>query len=158
MSKYRPLTIAELQSLEHEFIEFLVINGITANDWVAIKKNDPERASQMTIIFSDVVFEEILRKNQYLIFVAASQVHCFQFLKESVQLIGLESKNADFDLSQLILDPITLENCQIYFTEKSYQHSRELEMFQLVSKGGEMSDGALFKKLALLYAASLSRK
>lgn len=154
--KYRLLDLSELTSLEKEFIEFLVLNGITADVWLKIKKEEPAKAEHFTVLFSDVVFEEILRKNQYLIFVSSGLVHCFQCLQESVILLGLEANNENVDLSSLNFDPANLKNCKIFYTEKAYLQPRELEMFQLISQGCELSDGALFKKMAILYAASQS--
>ena len=44
MPKYRLLTLEELQELEKEFVEYLVLNGITADDWEKIKKENPSSA------------------------------------------------------------------------------------------------------------------
>ena len=46
MPKYRLLTQDELNELEHEFINYLVLNGITAEDWEDIKKSKQERQTQ----------------------------------------------------------------------------------------------------------------
>ena len=40
VTKYRRLTIEELQNLEKEFISFLVVNGIPSEDWEQIKKDE----------------------------------------------------------------------------------------------------------------------
>lgn len=65
MAKYRLLTIEELKELENEFVEFLVLVGITADDWVKIKCEKPDKADSMITLFSDVVFEKIMRKTQF---------------------------------------------------------------------------------------------
>jgi hypothetical protein len=44
MAKYRLLTLEELKSMEKEFVDFLVLNGIPGEDWVKLKDTDPDRA------------------------------------------------------------------------------------------------------------------
>ena len=39
--KYERISIDELEKLEKEFIDFLVVNGISPIDWVSIKENKP---------------------------------------------------------------------------------------------------------------------
>ena len=45
--KYERLSKNELEELEKEFVDFLVVNGITAQDWVAIKENEPLNADEI---------------------------------------------------------------------------------------------------------------
>ena len=65
-NNYRRLNTEELASLEKEFIDFLVVNGITAPDWEQMKKDNPENSDQMIELFSEVVFEGIFRKTKFL--------------------------------------------------------------------------------------------
>ena len=44
MTKYRRLTLEELEELQKEFVDFLVINGITAEDWVKLKDNEVDKS------------------------------------------------------------------------------------------------------------------
>jgi len=60
MPKYRILSSEELELLEKEFIEFLVINGITADEWQKIKASEPEKTKKFIELFSDVVFEKLM--------------------------------------------------------------------------------------------------
>ena len=66
MAKYRLLTAEELELFEKEFIDYLVVNGITADDWEKIKSEDQFKAEQIMALFSDVVFEKIMRQTQFL--------------------------------------------------------------------------------------------
>ena len=58
--KFRRLTNEELQELEKEFVQFLVSNTVTADDWEKIKEDNPERAEGLIEIFSDIVFEKVI--------------------------------------------------------------------------------------------------
>ncbi|MEY2924715.1 MAG: hypothetical protein RLZZ337_1263, partial [Bacteroidota bacterium] len=45
--KYERLAQEELEKLQDDFVNFLVVNGITADDWVSIKENEPLNADQI---------------------------------------------------------------------------------------------------------------
>ncbi len=62
MAKFRSLTHEELESMEKEFIDSLVLNGITGEDWEKLKKESPENAEGICESFSDVVFTKILKQ------------------------------------------------------------------------------------------------
>jgi hypothetical protein len=64
--KYRRLRKDELEELEGEFIKFLASNTVTADDWVKTKAETPEKAEDLLDVFSDIVFEKILEKVEYL--------------------------------------------------------------------------------------------
>lgn len=154
--QFRRLTGEELKELEKEFVEFLVINGITADDWEKMKKEDKAKAERLVDLFSDVVFEGIFRKTRYLDFFSKNEILSFQCLDERIVLVGIECKNPDIDLTEK--GTITSfaaglpENIKIFQTNKPYAKKREVEMFEMTQKGASISNGELFKKLSLLYA------
>jgi hypothetical protein len=51
MSKYRTLKRDELKILEKDFVQFLVTNGIMANDWELLKIEEPEKAEGLIEMF-----------------------------------------------------------------------------------------------------------
>ena len=154
MPKYRHLTSIELEGLEKEFIDFLVLNGIVSDDWEKLKSKDPGKASTMIDLFSDVVFEGVLRKTMFLEWRSTTEIRTFQCLENEIVLIGLiadENSDADF------LDESFLKNAssnppsdiKVYTTKKGYKKTREEEIYQLIEAGAEVSDGKLFESLAL---------
>ena len=100
MSKYRALNIEELESLEKEFVDFLVLNGIMHDDWTKMKDEDPAAAQKMTELFSDVVWESILRKAKYLDFRSAHSIKCFQCLEDKIVLVGIDSTDTDMSIKE----------------------------------------------------------
>ena len=147
--KYRQLTQKELNEFEKEFIDFLVVNGITADEWVNLKSNDKEKAELIIDKFSDVIFESILRKVNYLEFISAKSIKCFQCLKDKMVLVGIDApKNSNIDFTKSI--PTNFDDLEVYTTEKSYLKQRELELFNLIESGAQISRGEWFKKLCLL--------
>lgn len=144
----------ELESMEKEFVDFLVINGIMADDWVKMKDVEPQKAESIIDEFSNVVFESVLRKADFLDYVSEKVITCFQALEKKMVLVVLElPQDSVINLTSQSLneiDPSKMEGARVYTTEKTYQVKREEELFSLTQKGAMISDGKLFKKLCLL--------
>jgi hypothetical protein len=155
MAKYRLLSNKELVELEKEFIDFLILNSIVASDWANIKNEDPAKAERIIHLFSDVVFEKIMRKSQFLEWRGESGLKALQCLKDKYIVVGLDaSKIAGANLKEEKYMKMAIENppqnLEVYTTEIPYTSSREVEMFELIEKGFQISDGKLFKTLCLV--------
>jgi hypothetical protein len=160
MSKYRPLSLDELKELEKEFIEFLVLNGITAEDWERIKKEDTAKANHIIDLFSDVVFESIMRKIQFLELRREKQIQTFQCLPDRLVLVGLTAINdnaIDFTNPGYIEEAVSNppERLHVFTSERIYSKERELELFEMTEAGCTISDGKLFKTLCLALPATV---
>ncbi|MDA9263276.1 DUF6495 family protein [Saprospiraceae bacterium] len=151
MAKYKPLNIEELQSLEKEFVEFLVINGMMQDDWIKMKDEDPIGAQKMTELFSDVVWESILRNTKYIDFRSAHSIKCFQCLDDKIILVGLDSSETDMSTSVFaaLQTQDFPDDVAAFTTEKKYNKVRELEIFEMLDWGCEISEGQLFRELCL---------
>lgn len=161
MAKYRILSLSELKELEKEFIDYLVINGITAEDWEKIKKENPPQAERILELFSDVIFESIMRKVQYLEFREEKEIKTFQCLNEKIVLVAISAhsdKQADFTdpeyISKAMANPP--ETLKVYTTEKKYLKPREQELFEMTEAGATISDGNLFKALCMALPRSMA--
>lgn len=152
-AKYRSLTLEELHALEKEFVDYLVLNGITADDWKRLKQNDPEKAEDIITLFSDVVFEGILRRVSYLEYRDRSEVRAFQCLGEKMVLVGMRSDvgGIDFRDSRFLEDAAKNPpaGIQVFTTDKKYKKPRESELFEMIEAGCTITDGRLFKVLCL---------
>ena len=151
MTKYRRLTIEELQNLEKEFISFLVVNGIPAEDWEQIKE-DEAKSQGLIDSFSDVVFEKILRQIEYVAHYSKNSVKVFHCRADSIHLIGVDTGATDIDLTaeagiqRLQSNPPA--DIQIYQSSKTYMPNREQEIFKMLGQGCVKTDGSLYKLLA----------
>ncbi|UTW62256.1 hypothetical protein KFE98_19995 [bacterium SCSIO 12741] len=158
MAKYRLLTHEELMEMEQEFVEYLVVNGITAPDWEKMKKEEPAKAKQIIELFSDVVFAGILRKIKFLEFRSEHEVRVFQCLPEKLIQVALECEGEGVDftqegsIEQVLSDPPA--EISIYTVEKEYNESREEELFEMIEWGCLVGGESLFKALSLALAAS----
>ena len=153
--KYRRLSKEELAEVEKEFINFLVTHTITGEDWLKIKRETPEKAEQLIELFSDIVFEKVLKKVEYLEFKSLTDIKTFQCLPDKIKLMGLhvagESK-LDFsqDMApQQMMNLLQESNAELklYSAEKSYSKERELELFEMMESGCLISKGDLYKTL-----------
>jgi Family of unknown function (DUF6495) len=152
---FRRLNTDELAALEKPFINFLVANTITGDDWAKMKTQEPERASKMLDIFSDFIFEERLRKVQFIQHQEPKEMRLFRCGDEKMELIGLKvaaHSPIDFtlmsDLSKISPDT---EGVNIYRAEKKYTRGREREIFELLENGCRISEGGLFEVLAAAF-------
>lgn len=150
MAKYRVLTSEELRELEDEFIKFLVLNGIVADDWNKLKK-DPEKADRMIDLFSDVVFEKILREITHLAHYSKSSIKIFFCAEDQIHLIGVDTEDPSIDFTSTadrtsIADPSTAD-LKIYHASKAYTPDREMELFNMLQNGSVKTDGKLYASL-----------
>lgn len=152
MPKYTRLSPSELKELEKEFIEFLVINGITADDWVRLKENDIEKADKIIDHFSDVIWEGVLRKTTFLETRSQQEIMTFQCLEDKLILMALKIDDPSIDLTtQEGIHQVqqSLPETKMFTQEKTYQSNRERELFNMIQNGCTYSDGKLFKTIAL---------
>lgn len=154
MTKYRLLTHEELIELEKEFIDFLILNSIDASDWMKIKNEEPEKATRFIHLFSDIVFEKIMRETQFLELKGESELKAFQCLQDKFIVVGLNAskiKDANLKDNEFIKRAIQNppSNLEVYTTEIPYKSSREEELFKMTERGFQISDGKLFKTLCL---------
>lgn len=152
MAKYRALSVDELKELEKEFVDFLVVNGITGDDWVKMKKEKPAEAQEMTEVFSEVVWTGILRNAKYLSHRTAHSVKCFHCQDEKIVLVGMDSETTD--LTQIVFSELDKANfpddISVYTTEKKYAKVREEEIYDMLGWGCQLDEGKWFKQICLV--------
>jgi hypothetical protein len=159
MKYYPRLQDSELHALEKDFVDFLVVNGITADDWVKIKDNDLEKAEALISEFSNVVYESSLRKADYLLMVDEKVVRCFNCLETRVVMASLKyegTKAFDFhkvdDLASLLNDKTIKFSSNI--ANKLYEKKREHEMFDMILSGCKIADEKVFQLISLFWQQS----
>lgn len=157
--KYRRLTNEELEELQKEFVTFLASNQITASDWEKIKQSSPEKVEHLIGLFSDIVFEKILKQVEYLEQKTPKDMRLFHLTEDKIFMRGLRVEGAtDLDFTQTS-DSATMmaqlqsstAKLQLYSGERAYKSDRMMEAFDLMQQGALISkDGALFKTLSAL--------
>jgi hypothetical protein len=152
MAKYRDLTKEELVTFEKEFVDYLVVNGIVAEDWEKMKLEENAKAEEIVSLFSDVILEGVLRKIKFLEIRTNSYVQAVQCLGDKMLMVAISSKDKAYNMSDFKPDTpkeVIADYFEMHKGEKRYDKSREEVLFEMVSQGYDISDGALFKSLML---------
>ena len=76
--KYRQLTKEQFDALSDEFAKFLATQQIDVKEWEIIKKEKPQMAAEELNIFSDVVWEDVLTKTEYLDHISERHINVFR--------------------------------------------------------------------------------
>ena len=148
--KYRQLTKEQFEELNEEFATFLAAQQIDVNEWKDIKENKPEVAEEEMKVFSDLVWERVLQKTNYLEHFSTNSLNLFRCDAEQIQRIVvkvnkegfdfLNSKNYDWFVSNT-----NDESIEFFKGQKPYLKERNLEVFDLIEKGSVISKGELFE-------------
>jgi hypothetical protein len=150
--KYKRLTNEELQLLEKEFVHFLASAQITGADWEKMKKNEIENAEELITVFSDMVYEKVLKKIEYLEYRDAKTLNIFNCTDDKIILVGLRVKeHSSLDLTaQDVFVQWTnndTDSVNVIKTEKKYSKERGEELFELLQNGSLITDDKLFNLL-----------
>ncbi|MFT5724736.1 MAG: hypothetical protein ACI9JN_001858 [Bacteroidia bacterium] len=149
---FKRLPEKDLKALEKEFVEFLVLNGIVADDWIKLKADSPQNASKMVDAFSDAVYAGMMRKVKYLERIGRSEIMCFYCQHDQIVLVGLETSDESVDFTTMNdLTNLTAisQEIQVYTTTKEYDKPREQEIFDMIENGASLGGSTLFNALCL---------
>jgi len=146
--KYRQLTKEQFESLHKEFAVFLASQSIDVNEWKQLKKEKPQIATDEMNVFSDMVWDDVLNKTGYLEHFSKQTVNLFKCDEEKMQRIVIKVKTPINLLEQkgyewLLKNPLN-ENVEILEGEKKYSSERNIEIFDLIEKGSNISKGEFF--------------
>jgi len=147
--KYRQLTKEQFESLHQEFAHFLASQKIDVKEWKQIKKEKPDVAEEEMGVFSDVVWDDVLTKTNFLEHFSKQSINLFKceesqlrrvFVKINKDINLLEKEGYEWLLSNPADDSVE------YFTgAKPYAKERNIELFELIEKGSVISKGELFE-------------
>ncbi|MBG49506.1 MAG: hypothetical protein CML05_14565 [Pseudozobellia sp.] len=148
--KYTRLTKQQLEELHPEFINFLATQSITAEEWSDIKENKPQVAEDEIDVFSDLVWEGVLSKVEYLENVSTQQMHLFHLTDKEMKLLSVKVMNPEIDLTSKEGFAWFKKNWQSDFVEyltasKAYSEDKNLDKFQLIQQGAVITKGELFE-------------
>ena len=147
--KYRRLTKQQLEELKPEFVNFLATQSITGEEWKKLKNDKPEVAEDEVDVFSDLIWEGVLTKVDYLENVSAQHMHLFHCAVKEMKLISVKVMNPDIDLTTATGFNWFKKNWQSDFVEyltasKAYIEEN-LDKFKLIEQGAVITKGDLYK-------------
>ena len=148
--KYTRLTKQQLEELHQEFINFLATQSITGDEWESIKKNTPNVAEEEIDVFSDLVWEGVLSKVDYVENISSQQMHLFYLTDKEMKLTPIKVMNPEIDLTTEIGFNWFRKNWQSDFVEyltasKAYTEDKNLDKFKLVQQGAVITKGELYQ-------------
>ena len=148
--KYTRLAKEQLEELHEEFINFLATQSITGEEWKSLKSTKPEVAEDEIDIFSDLIWEGVLAKVQYLENISAQHMHLFHCAEKEMKLFSVKVLNPDIDLNTEIGFGWFKKNWQSDFVEyltasKAYTEDKNLDIFNLIQQGAAITKGSLYQ-------------
>ncbi|QWX82588.1 hypothetical protein H0I23_08895 [Cellulophaga sp. HaHaR_3_176] len=148
--KYTRLTKQQLEELHQEFINFLATQSITGEEWETIKNDKPEVAEEEIDVFSDLVWEGVLTKVEFVENISAQQMHLFHLTDKEMKLISVKVMNPEIDLTTDIGFKWFKKNWQSDFVEylsasKAYKGEKNADKFDLIKQGAVITKGELYQ-------------
>jgi hypothetical protein len=142
--RFRRLETKELAVLEKEFIQFLAVSGVEAQDWENFKTTNPKFCEEKIEEFSDVVIGGVLHKAKYAEHCTKTDWMLFKLEEETIHLIVIHSDKID-----LTCQSITEEDynkIDVFNKSKAYSKNKEDDLFEMMNQGCLITDGALYEK------------
>ncbi|MBP6425140.1 MAG: hypothetical protein KA278_05415 [Flavobacterium sp.] len=150
--KYARLTKEQLEELHPEFINFLASQSIDKAEWDTIKENKPEVAEQELDVFSDLIWEGVLTKAEFLEHFSKNHIFLFQCFDSYVNSIVLKSLVPDVNFLtkeglQWLSDNMFTETIEMKIGKKVFTEERNTSIFALIQQGAILSDGQLYQQI-----------
>lgn len=148
--KYRQLTTEQLNEMHEEFAMFLATQKIDSDKWQEIKDTKPEMVAEEINLFSDLVWEKVLGKINYLTHFLGNNLNLFRFDKEQINRIVIKCSKENFDFSkkedyQWFINNSKDSSFEYFKGQKAYFKARNVEIFELIEKGCTMDKGELYE-------------
>ena len=150
--KYTRLTKEQFEELNQEFSTFLATQAIDKAEWDKIKAEKPEVAEQELDVFSDLIWEGVLTRAEYLEHFSKNHIFLFQCFETYFQSIVLKSLVTEIDFLtkeglQWLSDNLFTDTVEIHMGKKEYQEERNKAIFDLITEGAILSDGQLYLQI-----------
>lgn len=147
--KYARLTKEQLEEMHEEFSTFLATQGIDAKEWTEIKAKNPKLAEDEIDLFSDVVWEKVLRNVRFLEHFSKQQMFLFKIEEFQISLIGVKLENIAIDLTsaegyQWLRNNLKDDQVAIYTSTKPISEERNTDIFALIKQGANITQGELY--------------
>jgi len=153
--KYQRLSKEQFEALHEEFATFLATQSITADQWDLIKTKKPEIAEQELDLFSDMIWEGVLKSVEYLDHRSPQHLFLFKADETGLNVIVVEVNEESVDLQTTnglawLEKHIMQDDVKLYTSTKPYTTDRNDELFKIIQQGADISKGELFNSLKKL--------
>jgi hypothetical protein len=150
--KYARLTKEQFEELHPEFVNFLATQSIDKAEWDKIKAEKPEIAEQELDVFSDLIWEGVLSRAEFLEHFSKNHIFLFQCFDTDIKSIILKSIDPEIDfLSKPGLEWLDknmfTDNIEMRIGKKEFTSERNTAIFELIRQGAFLSGGELFRQI-----------
>ncbi len=148
--KYIRLSKDQFEELANEFSTFLAAQGIDASQWIDIKTHHKDKVDQWLDLFSDMVWEESLKKVNYIEHWSESQLFLFEFHFEEVHLIVIKTLNNKHKLTTTsginwLLKNILSDEVEFFESKKIVNEEQNHSKFKIIQQGGIITEGNWYR-------------
>jgi|SRR5690554_1117070 len=98
--KYARLPLSDLKDLEKEFVDFLAVNGIAAEEWQRLKAEEKDTVEGIIDQFSDVIWEGVLRKTEIVEHRRKDVLTLCKVVESELSTFVVKTKDESIDLTQ----------------------------------------------------------
>ncbi len=153
--KYQLLTKEQFEELHLEFANFLASQQIDKTQWEEIKKNNPEIAEEEMQVFSDLIWEKVLEKCEYVEHYSKKNLNLFKCNDRNIERIVIKVDKEHFDFLNKddftwFMDHTNDTAVSFFRGKKNYSSERNAEIFDLIQKGGIIAQGNLYEAVLKL--------
>ncbi|HET8838932.1 MAG TPA: DUF6495 family protein [Flavobacteriaceae bacterium] len=147
--KYARLTKEQFEELQPEFTNFLATQSITEEEWEKIKQEKPDVAEDELDLFSDLIWEGVLNKVEFLEHFSKQQLFLFHITEFEMNLIGIKIQNEAINILtkegyRWLRDNLMDEAVTVYTSQKPITEDRNKDIFALIQQGANITKGELY--------------
>ncbi len=148
--KYARLTKEQLEELHPEFINFLATQSITGEEWKKIKAEQPHVAEEELDIFSDLVWEGVLQKAEYLENISPQQLFLFKVDESEMHLISLKILEEGINITttegyRWLQQNFAEDSVEFFTASKAFSAKKSKDIFALIEQGANITKGELYR-------------
>lgn len=148
--KYARLTKEQFEALHEEFARFLASQQIDRNEWEQLKTDKPDVAEQELDVFSDLIWEGVLTRCEYLEHFSPNHGFLFHCKAEQIESIILKATDPTVNFLsregvEYIQQNLFTEAIELHVGKKPYGDARNEVIFDLIQQGAILSDGLFYQ-------------
>ena len=156
--KYTRLTKEQFEELHPEFINFLATQSIDKFEWDKIKSDQPHIAEQELDVFSDLIWEGVLTRTEYLEHFSKHHVFLFKCSDAHIHSIVLKALDTEVDFLtkeglQWLGDNMFTDAIEMKVGKKEFAEERNTDLFDLIRQGAFLSGGELYNQINTIMEA-----
>ena len=139
------------KALHQEFATFLAAYSINKKEWDQLKVQHVDQAESLLNEFSDLVWNDVLTKNLFVEHHNPNHLFLFECLEEKMNLILVKTEQNLIDFTtqdgiKWMEANMHSDSVSIFRSQKKY-NNRKQDIFDLIMKGGRLSEGAFYKSI-----------